>query len=53
MRQELKVIPVPGVGAEDVLVDADGVVWTGTEDGSIFRVDPDTGSAERIGTTEG
>ena len=53
MRQELKVIPVPGVGAEDVLVDADGAVWTGTEDGSIFRVDPDTGSAERIGTTEG
>lgn len=33
-------IPVPGFGAEDVLVDHDGWVYTGTEDGAVFRVQP-------------
>ena len=53
MKHEMKVIPVPGVGAEDVLVDGAGAVWTGTDDGSIFRLDPDPGRVDRIGTTEG
>jgi len=52
-KRELTVIPVPGAGAEDVLVDRTGGVWTGTDDGSVFRLDPDTGSVDCIGTTEG
>ncbi len=49
----LTVIPVPGHGAEDVLVDDEGYVYTGTEDGSVFRVGPDGNRIERLGTTEG
>ena len=37
----LTVVPVPGHGAEDVLVGDDGTVYTGTEDGSVFAVRPD------------
>ena len=40
------------MGAEDVVVDADGFAWTGTEDGSIFRVSPD-GSVRTVGNTGG
>ena len=35
--------PVPSMGAEDVLVGPDGTVWTGTEDGAIWALDPATG----------
>ncbi|WP_232676950.1 SMP-30/gluconolactonase/LRE family protein [Nocardioides sp. R-C-SC26] len=53
----LTVIPVPGPGAEDVVVathgpDA-GAVFTGTEDGSIFRVSQDGGHVDRIASTQG
>ena len=37
---QLRRIEVPEMGAEDVVIDADGNAWTGTEDGSIFRVTP-------------
>jgi sugar lactone lactonase YvrE len=47
------VVPVPGRGAEDVLVDADGWVLTGTEDGAVFRVRPDGGRIDRVGHTGG
>jgi len=40
------------MGAEDVVIDIDGNAWTGTEDGSIFRVTPD-GSVQLIGRTGG
>src|SRR6478672_12527563 len=50
---ELTVIPVPGLGAEDVVVDADGWVFTGTEDGAVFRVRPDGGRIDRVGHTGG
>ena len=50
---ELTVIPVPGHGAEDVVVDADGWVFTGTEDGAVFRLRPDGGRIDRIGNTGG
>jgi sugar lactone lactonase YvrE len=49
----LTVLPVPGDGAEDVLVDAEGWVLTGTEDGSIFRVRPDGQRIDRVGGTGG
>ena len=50
---ELTVVPVPGRGAEDVVVDADGWVFTGTEDGGVFRVRPDGGRIDRVGDTGG
>src|SRR6476646_6095562 len=50
---ELTVIPVPGHGAEDVVVDADGWVLTGTADGAVFRVRPDGARIDRVGHTGG
>jgi len=48
----LTVVPVPAHGAEDVLV-VDGLVYTGTEDGSIFRLRPDGSRIDRVGQTGG
>ena len=48
----LRVIPVPGRGAEDVVVGPDGAVYTGTEDGVVHRVDPD-GRVARVADTGG
>lgn len=45
--------PVPSMGAEDVVVGPDGTVWTGTEDGAIWALDPRTGSARRVADTGG
>jgi sugar lactone lactonase YvrE len=53
MRTPLTVIPVPGHGAEDVVVDEQGRVYTGTEDGAVFRIDPDGGRIDRVGDTGG
>ncbi len=51
-QRVLTVVPVPGPGAEDVVVAPDGTVWTGTEDGAIISIGPD-GSIERVGDTGG
>jgi sugar lactone lactonase YvrE len=45
--------PVPGPGAEDVVVAPDGHVYTGTEDGSIFRLSPDGQRVDRVAHTGG
>ncbi len=45
--------PVPAMGAEDVLVTPDGTVYTGTEDGALWALDPDTGSVRRVADTGG
>lgn len=45
--------PVPSMGTEDVVVAADGTVYTGTEDGAIWALDPSTGSARRVADTGG
>ncbi|WP_457207747.1 SMP-30/gluconolactonase/LRE family protein [Nocardioides sp. P5_C9_2] len=45
--------PVPGHGAEDVVVTPDEAVYTGTEDGSIFRLAPDGQQVERVARTGG
>ncbi len=45
--------PVPGPGAEDVVVAPDGHVYTGTEDGSIFRMSPDGHRIDRVAHTGG
>ncbi|MFC7496281.1 MULTISPECIES: SMP-30/gluconolactonase/LRE family protein [unclassified Nocardioides] len=53
----LSVIPVPGPGAEDVVVGTsgpdEGAVFTGTEDGSIFRVNHDGRRIDRVAHTGG
>ncbi len=51
------VIPVPGHGAEDVVVGThgrdEGAVFTGTEDGAVFRVSHDGRKVDRVGHTGG
>ncbi len=51
------VIPVPGPGAEDVVVATSGPdagsVFTGTEDGAIFRISPDGSRIDRVANTGG
>lgn len=47
------VVPVPVMGAEDVVVTDAGEVYTGTEDGSVFRVSPDGSLVRRVGHTGG
>ena len=39
------------MGAEDVVVSAEGVVYTGTEDGAIWAIDPATGSTRLVADT--
>ncbi len=51
-RARVRRIEVPEMGAEDVVVDDTGTAWTGTADGSIFRVTA-SGSLTRAGTTGG
>lgn len=51
--EALTVIPVPGHGAEDVVVDDQGWVYTGTEDGSVFKMRPDGNRIDRVGNTGG
>jgi sugar lactone lactonase YvrE len=45
--------PVPAMGAEDVVVAPDGTVYTGTEDGALWALDPATGSSRRVADTGG
>ena len=51
------VIPVPGAGAEDVVVGTagrdEGAVFTGTADGSIFRISHDGRKLDRVAHTGG
>ncbi len=46
-------IPLPGHGAEDVVVGADGNLYCGVEGGAIVRVDPSTDDAEVVAHTGG
>ncbi len=49
----LRRLDVPAHGAEDVVVDEQGVVWTGTADGSVWRIDvtPVGHDVRRVGRT--
>ncbi len=40
------VVPLPGNGPEDVVVDAAGHLWTGLEDGRIVRIATDGGDPQ-------
>lgn len=57
MTTSLTVIPVPAAGAEDVVVGGpgphEGAVFTGTEDGSIFRIGHDGDRIDRVARTGG
>ena len=57
MTRTLDVHPVPGPGAEDVVVGLsgpdEGAVFTGTEDGSIWRIAHDGGRIDRVAQTGG
>lgn len=52
-----RVIPVPGPGAEDVVVATSGpdrgCVFTGTEDGAIHRISADGATVDRVADTGG
>lgn len=49
---DVTVYPIPGVGPEDVLLDAAGRVYTGVDDGRILRVDPG-GAVKVVANTGG
>ena len=53
MSTALTVIPVPGHGAEDVVVDDSGAVYTGTDDGAVWRIRDDGRRIDRVGLTDG
>jgi sugar lactone lactonase YvrE len=50
---QLTVVPVPGNAPEDVVVDADGSIWTGVDDGRIVRISPDGGETTVVADTGG
>lgn len=49
---ELTLVALPGEQPEDIVVDADGALWTGLVDGRIVRIDPD-GRVPLVGQTRG
>ena len=49
----MRVIPVSGVGTEDVVLDADGRVVTGVEDGRILRISNEGRQIEQVADTGG
>ncbi len=51
-KPKLRRIEVPAMGAEDVVIDGEGIAWTGTEDGSVWRV-PRDGAVRKVGDTGG
>jgi sugar lactone lactonase YvrE len=57
MSSSITVIPVPGPGAEDVVVAThgpdEGAVFTGTEDGAIWRVSHDGSAVDKVADTGG
>ena len=52
-QRTLTVVPVPGPGAEDVLIGHDGTAYTGTADGAIWAVSPDGADIHRVANTGG
>ncbi|MGI8678320.1 MAG: SMP-30/gluconolactonase/LRE family protein [Jatrophihabitans sp.] len=49
----LRRIELPAAGPEDVIVDDDGRLLTGVENGSVLRVDPASGTVETLANTGG
>ena len=57
MTSALHVVPVPGPGAEDVVIATGGAhagsCYTGTEGGSVWRIAPNGGTVTRLAHTRG
>lgn len=53
LGRPLAIVPVPGLGPEDVVVDGRGGVYTGVIGGDIIRVDAESGSHQVVGNTGG
>ncbi|HEV7418434.1 MAG TPA: SMP-30/gluconolactonase/LRE family protein [Mycobacterium sp.] len=53
LDRELRIVMMPGPAPEDVVVDADGALWTGLADGKIVRIDADTGTHTVVADTGG
>jgi sugar lactone lactonase YvrE len=49
----ITVVPLPGNGPEDVVVDTAGQLWTGLEDGRILRIAPERGESTVVANTGG
>jgi len=49
----LRLVEIPGNAPEDVVVAADGSIWTGVEDGRIIAVDPAGGEPQVMTDTGG
>ena len=49
----ITLVPVPGGEPEDVVVDADGYLWTGALDGGIVALQPDGTNPQTVGNTGG
>jgi sugar lactone lactonase YvrE len=47
------VVKLPGNAPEDVVVDKDGAIWAGADDGRIFRIAPDGSSHGVVADTGG
>ena len=50
---DVTVVPLPGDGPEDVVVDAEGQLWAGLVDGRIVRISPDGGEQAVVADTGG
>lgn len=50
---DLTLVPIPGGEPEDVVVDQDGALWVGAQDGSIVRLRPDGSAPEVVANTGG
>jgi sugar lactone lactonase YvrE len=50
---EIRLIPVNGVGPEDVVVDAEGRIYTGLADGRVIRISPDGRRIDTLADTRG
>ncbi|GAB2458603.1 SMP-30/gluconolactonase/LRE family protein [Jatrophihabitans fulvus] len=51
--RNFRLLPLPGPGPEDVVVDPDGMLVTGLADGRVLRVDPGSGQWEQLADTGG
>ncbi len=52
-QAHLTIVPVPGDGAEDVLLAPDGSAYTGTGNGLVWHVEEDGARITRVGDTGG
>jgi sugar lactone lactonase YvrE len=50
---DITVVPLPGDGPEDIVVDAEGQLWTGLVDGRIVRISPDGSEQAIVANTGG